>query len=107
MAARWANKAVLSSATLWQTGVPSSTMEACSSGLTPALSSPFLTSIAPSFDSMNWVMKDFSSRVSGSMIWYSSSMPMVREGGVIMAGSLTSTSQTLRVAATRRVSRAG
>ncbi len=30
-------------------------------------------------------MYERSSRVSGSMIWYSSSMPIVREGGFIAA----------------------
>ena len=37
------------------------------------------------------------SRVSGSIIWYSSSTPMVREGGFIMAGSLMSASQSFEV----------
>ena len=61
------------SAGVWQISVPTSTIDWCNSALICSLSTSFPASSI-------CVMYDFSSPVAGSMIWYSSSMPSVRDG---------------------------
>src|SRR5512140_480160 len=57
------------------TFVPTSTIDWCSSGFT-------CSRMMRSPSRISW-MYDFSSRVSGSIIWYSSSIPIVSEGAFI------------------------